>query len=268
MNKKTLELNPHNSDEMLKPSELIEIKRTGHLTLQDRRVFNALVQNAWGPDLGIAGKWFSISTGELRDATDRNTRLTDSLEKLMRTICLVALKDGKEMRVAMLGTNKITTTENTGILEYTFPVDFAELLKNSTIFAKLDLAVMKSFSSKYAFALYESVSRRVNQRWKYTETLTLDELRDILGVEEGKHTSYKNLNKVAIQPALTEVNSITPYQVSIVPQKKGRAIGSVILGWNYKDEGGMKAAFKELNASKTGRKARLENKGETVVVTG
>ena len=186
----------------------------------------------------------------------------------MRTICLVALKDGTEMRVAMLGTNKLTTTENRGILEYTFPVDFAELLKNSTIFAKLDLAVMKSFSSKYAFALYESVSRRVNQRWKYTETLTLGELRDILGVEKGKHTSYKNLNKVCIQPALTEVNAITPYQVSIVPQKKGRAIGSVILGWNYKDERGMKVAFKELNASKTGRKARLENKGETVVVTG
>jgi len=40
------------------------------------------------------------------------------------------------------------------------------------------------------------------------------------------------------------------------------------LGWNYKDEGGMKAAFKELNASKTGRKARLENKGETVVEGG
>jgi len=268
MNKKTLELKPHNSDEMIKPSELIEIRGTGHLTLQDRRVFNALVENAFGPDLGIAGKWFSISTGELKDATHRNTRLTDSIERLMRTICLVALKDGREMRVAMLSTNKLTTTENRGILEYTFPVDFAELLKNSTIFAKLDLAVMKSFSSKYAFALYESVSRRINQRWKYMETLTLEELRNILGVEDGKHTSYKNLNKVAIQPALTEVNAITPYQVSITPQKQGRAIGSVILGWNYKDEGGMKAAFKELNASKTGRKARLENKGETVVEGG
>ena len=268
MNKKTLELKPHNADEMIKPSELIEIRGTGHLTLQDRRVFNALVENAFGPDLGIAGKWFSISTGELKDTTHRNTRLTDSIERLMRTICLVALKDGREMRVAMLSTNKLTTTENRGILEYTFPVDFAELLKNSTIFAKLDLAVMKSFSSKYAFALYESVSRRINQRWKYMETLTLEELRNILGVEDGKHTSYKNLNKVAIQPALTEVNAITPYQVSITPQKQGRAIGSVILGWNYKDEGGMKAAFKELNASKTGRKARLENKGETVVEGG
>jgi len=193
MNKKTLELKPHNSDEMIKPSELIEIRGTGHLTLQDRRVFNALVENAFGPDLGIAGKWFSISTGELKDATHRNTRLTDSIERLMRTICLVALKDGREMRVAMLSTNKLTTTENRGILEYTFPVDFAELLKNSTIFAKLDLAVMKSFSSKYAFALYESVSRRINQRWKYMETLTLEELRNILGVEEGKHTSYKNI---------------------------------------------------------------------------
>ena len=33
MNKKTLELKPHNSDEMIKPSELIEIRGTGHLTL-------------------------------------------------------------------------------------------------------------------------------------------------------------------------------------------------------------------------------------------
>ncbi len=42
MNKKTYELSGYES-EMIKPKELIEIKGAGPLTLQDRRVFNVLL---------------------------------------------------------------------------------------------------------------------------------------------------------------------------------------------------------------------------------
>mgnify|MGYP000266808529 CR=1 FL=1 len=260
--KTSLDLTPH-PGEMLKPRELIELHGTGPLTLQDRRVFNTLVENAWGPRLGQSGQWFEIDTGQLRSQTDRNTRLADSLTRLMRTICLVIKDDGKvELRTALLSSNEIHTTTNGGKLRYKFTEELAELLKDSTIFAKLDLEVMRSFSSKYAFSLYEAVARRARMKHRFTEELDLEALREMLGVEEGRLTSYKNLNVRAIQPAVTEVNSITPYDVSIVPKKKGRKVVGFVMGWNMKSEEDMKAAYAEMHRHSVGRRQRLDGTEE------
>lgn len=260
--KPSLDLTPH-PGEMLKPRELIELHGTGPLTLQDRRVFNALVENAWGPRLGQGGQWFEIGTGKLREQTDRNTRLTDSLTRLMRTICVVVRDDGKrELRTPLLSSNEIHTTANGGTLRYKFTEELAELLKDSTIFAKLDLEVMRSFSSKYAFSLYEAVARRVRMKHRIMEEMSVEDLRELLGVEDGKLTSYKNLNVRAIQPAVTEVNAITPYTVSILPKKKGRKVTAFLIGWEVKSEEEMKAAYTEMHRHSVGRRQRLDGTEE------
>jgi plasmid replication initiation protein len=132
------------------------------------------------------------------------------------------------------------------------------LLKDSTIFAKLDLEVMRSFRSKYAFSLYEAVSRRIRMK-KFMEELSVEEIRELLGVEDGKLSTYSNLNKFAIQPALEEVNAITPYTVAIEPKKKGRKVVSFLMGWNAKGEEQLKEAYSELHKHSAGRKARLAN---------
>jgi len=262
--KKTLELTP-TSGEMLKPRELIELHGSGPLTLQDRRVFNELVQNAWGPAMGKGGHWFEIDTGKLRSTTERNTRLAASVERLMRTICTIASADGSsELRTPLLSSNEIKTTANGGVLRYKFTEELAVMLKDSTIFAKLDLEVMRSFSSKYAFSLYEAISRRVRMQ-RFTEQLSLQDLRGLLGVGDGKLTTYKNLNIRAIQPALTEVNAITPYQVSILPQKKGRKVTGFIMGWNLKNDAGMKEAYREMQRPQVGRNVRLEGQEEMLI---
>jgi plasmid replication initiation protein len=263
MSNRTLDLTPQ-PGEMLKPKELIELRNTGALTLQDRRVFNKLVENAWGPDLGKPGHWFEIRTAELRDATDRNKRLADSIERLMQTICVAVDKAGEfETRTPLLSSNKLSTQVNDGTFRYQLTAELADLLKDSTIFAKLDLEVMRSFRSKYAFSLYEAIARRIRMK-RFTENLTMQELRDILGVEDDKLQDYSNLNKFAIQPALTEVNAITPYTVSIVPQKKGRKVVSFIMGWEVKTEKQLKAAYTEMNRHSAGRGARASDDVDVV----
>jgi len=263
MIKRTLDLTPL-PGEMLKPKELIELKNTGALTLQDRRVFNRLVENAWGPNLGKAGHWFEISTAELRDATDRNKRLGDSIERLMQTICIFVDEEAQlEHRTPLLSSNKLEITVNNGTFRYKLTEELAELLKDSTIFAKLDLEVMRSFRSKYAFSLYEAIARRVRMR-RFTETFSIDELRELLGVEQGKLTDYSNLKKFAIQPAVTEVNAITPYTVSIVPQKKGRKVVSFVMGWEVKTEEQLQAAYTEMNKHSAGRGPRTNATDEKV----
>lgn len=268
--KKTLDLTPM-AGEMLKPKELIELRRTGALTLQDRRVFNTLVDNAWGPNLGVAGHWFEISTGDLRDDTDRNTRLEDSIEKLMQTICVVVEQedDGRmfEMRTALLSTNKLEIDVNRGVFRYRFTEELSALLRDSTIFAKLDKETMRSFRSKYAFSLYEAVARRIRMK-AFMEEMSVEDLRELLGVEEGKLGAYKNLNKFAIQPALAEVNAISDFAVSIMPKKKGNKVVSFLMGWNLKDDAGKQAAYAERQRHSAGRGARTNEGVDVINVEG
>ena len=260
---RVLDLTPI-AGEMLKPGELVDLQGTGPLTLQDRRVFNELVDNAWGPDLGKGGHWFEIDTGKLRNATQRNSRLTTSIERLMRTICTVTSKDGKtELRTALLSSNELRTTPNGGTFRYKLTEELAGLLNDSTIFAKLDKEVMKSFSSKYAFSLYEAIARRVRMR-RFMESLTMQELRELLGVEDGKLTTYKNLNIRAIQPALIEVNTMSDFQVSIEPKKTGRSVAGFLMGWNMKGTTGRIEAQKERGRPSVGRKARRDGVVETI----
>ncbi|MGP3699885.1 replication initiation protein [Rhodobacter sp. NSM] len=252
---------------MLKPAELIELRGVGPLTLHDRRLFNQLIEAAWGPQLGEPGREFTVATADLKLPDESNTRLVESIERLMRTIVVARGPDGAETRLQLLGTNTIRTTVNSGTLTYSFPPKLAELVRDSSIFAKLDHAVMRSFSSKYAFALYEAISRRIRLRHVCTEEKDIAGMRELLGVEPGKLDLFKNLQKKAIEPALTEVNAITPYNVTILPKKEGKKVVGFIMGWAVKDEAGLKEAYAELNRPRVGRKERLYGTAETSITT-
>lgn len=249
--------------QMLKPAELLELRGVGHLTLQDRRIFNALVENAWGPKLGRADVWFSIETARLREYSPRTDRLADSVERLMQTLALT-VKGDEEERTQLLGSTRLKTTVNGGTLTYRFTPELVALLKEASIFAKLDLAVMRGFGSRYAYSLYEQTARRVRLQHKITEMLTLEELRQLLGVEGGKLTEFKSLNARAIQPAVAEVNAISPWSVVILPVKDGKKVTAVMYGWSVKDTTGQKAAYAELQRHRTGRKHRLDGTAEPI----
>ena len=247
---------------MVKPKELISIRGAGPLTLTDRRAFNVLLDHAWGKDLLQPHHQFTISTTELKSDNQTNQRLRQTLRHLQQTLVVSVQSNGEEVTSQLLGSTRIKPN---GDLEYSFPLELSGLLKDSSVFAKLDLEVMKSFSSKYAFALYEEVSRRINLSYQMTEDLSVQGLRDLLGVEGGKLITHHNLRTKALEPALSEVNAITPYQVTIVPRKKGRKVMGFIMGWGIKDVLGMKQAYAELQRPKLGRKDRLDGTTSIVV---
>jgi plasmid replication initiation protein len=248
--------------QMVKPKELISIRGAGPLTLADRRTFNILLDHAWGKDLLSPSHTFTISTNDLKSDAQTNQRLKRALRHLQQTLVISVQANGDEVSSQLLGSTRIKPN---GDLTYSFPVELSELLKDSSVFAKLDLEVMKSFSSKYAFALYEEVSRRINLSHKITEHLDVQDLRDMLGVEDGKLNTHYNLKTKALEPAMNEVNAITPYEVTILPKKKGRKITGFVMGWRIKDSDGMKKAYAELQRPILGRKNRLEGTASSVV---
>lgn len=230
---KSITIRP-NTGEMIKPSELIEMRGIGPLTLHDRRTFNHLIAAAWGPDFTTPGKEFKIPTTFLKQPDERIERLIETVERLMQTIVVARQADGTEVRMQLLGTNTIKTTANSGTLTYSFPPRLVELVRDSNIFAKLDQQLMKVFSSKYAFGLYEAIARRIRLQHVTKEHLTIDGIRDLLGVETGKLSLYKNLKLKAIEPALTEVNKITPYTVTLTPTLERLKVVGFVMEWRLK----------------------------------
>lgn len=253
-----------NPGEMVKPSELIDVKGATGLSLHDRRIYNILLDNAFGPNLGIEGQRFEIDVADLRDSHDSNDRLVQSIEALMKTIVTVQRPDGSQDRVQLLGWNNLSDPRRRhGTLKYAIQPELAALLRDSSVFAKLQMQVMRHFTSKYALALYEAMSRRIRMQ-KIVEEISLEDFREILGVEPGKLDGYGNLNKFAITPALTEVNALAEFTVTVVPQKQGKRIMSVLLGWGMKDLEGRRAAWEELQRPRIGRRARITGTVEPI----
>lgn len=253
-----------NPGTMYKPGEMIEVRGVGELTLEDKRIYNILIENAWGPEMLDANHTFSIPMSALHPDGygGKRERIDATLRKLQATIVELKLPNDGSRLLQLLGTADIHPTASPARVDYHFAARAGELIQSSKMFAILDLAVMKSFTSKYAFSLYEHIARRINMTYKCYETFSVSDMRDVLGVEDGKLTATKNLQSFAINPALLEVNGISSYNVSIVPKREKRKIVGYVMGWQRKTEEELRKAHAEMRRPVVGRKARLTGKAE------
>ncbi|MBK5927504.1 RepB family plasmid replication initiator protein [Rhodobaculum claviforme] len=254
---RTIEARP-NSESLVKPGELVDLIEVTPLTLNDRRIYNLLLENAWEAiDKPVT---HVIAKSALRGSHNSNDRLGDSLERLMAAIVKVAvMRDGEAAveRVQLLGGN-LEGLKATGVIEYEIPARLRRIIGDSTVFARLQREVMFALSSKYALTLYEMVQKRGNLRWKASERIALDSLRGILGVPKGKLTSWSNLRLRAIDPAVAEVSALSDYVVEVDPVKTGRAVTHVELRWWRKDGDATAAADRALQFSRVGRRTRAD----------
>lgn len=263
---KTLDLKPDHG-QMLKPSETIDVAFAEGLTLNDRRCWNALIANAFGPDMRDEDKDFRIDLGKLRQNHNGNERVEDTIEKLMKTVARCKMPNGSITRFQLLGGNNMgDPMRPRGELTYSFDKRLIEAVKDSISFGKLEIAVMAAFNSKYALALYEHVSRRINLRHKMGETYSVEGFREVLDVQPGQLKAFGNFKQRALTPALKEVNLWAPFRLSVAYKKTGQRVTEIALSWCWKDKQGRKAAQAELDKSKIGRKARTEGIKETIVV--
>ena len=253
-----------NATTLVKPGELIDVIEVTPLTLNDRRIYNVLLENAWD---AIAKKVeHVISKADLRGSHNSNDRVGDSIERLMSAIVRVKVtRDGDPHleRVQLLGGNA-ESLKRDGLLHYEIPARLRQIIGDSTVFARLKREVMFALSSKYALTLYEMVQKRGNLRFKSSERFSLDDLRGILGVPPSKLANWSNLNLRALAPAVKEVNALADFEVEIAPIKTGRKVTHVELRWWRKDAAGVGASARELTFSKVGRQSRIDGAGEAL----
>ena len=252
--------------EMIKPAELIDIDGATGLTLHARRLYNQLIAHAFGPDMGTEGREWVIPLSELRGSHNNNEHVAESIVALMKTVVTVRLTDGRTRRVQLLGGNDMGEADRQhGTLTYSFDPKLVPLLRDSSVFGKLELAVMHAFTTKYGLALYEALARRVRLRSRFYEDFELEAFRELLGVPAGKLTTFSNLKLRAITPAVEEINAIASFSCQVELHKQGRKVTGVRVYWWRKDLDGLKEAYAELQRPKLGRQARLKGETEQIV---
>ncbi len=256
---RTVDARP-NAQTLVKPGELVDLVEVTPLTLADRRIYNQLLENAW--DAIEKPVTHVIAKSDRRGSHNSNDRVGASVERLMASIVKVSvMRDGEPAieRVQLLGGN-VETARRDGLLEYEIPQRLRRIIKDSTVFARLQREVMFALSSKYALTLYEMVQKRGNLRWRSSEKFSLEDLRGVLGVPKGKLTSWSNLKLRAIDPAVEEVSALSDFIVEVSPVKTGRRVTHVELRWWRKDSKGEAEAERELQFASVGRKERAQER--------
>ncbi|MFN3315054.1 MAG: replication initiation protein, partial [Hyphomonas sp.] len=119
--------------------------------------------------------------------------------------------------------------------------------------------------SKYSVLLFQHISSLVNLDRIEAKTFTVPELRALLGVTAGKLDRFANLKAWALSPAIAEINQLSRLTLTATPNKIGRTVASVTIGWQVKDD--PTPTKRELQGHSAGRKARRSGSAETVAVT-
>jgi hypothetical protein len=254
------------SGSMVKPAELVDVVELTPLTLVDRRSYNLLIAHAW--DRIDEDVEHAIPKAALRGTHKGNERLSDTIQRLMAgQVEVRIIRDGKRylQSIHLLGTvARPEDEEEDGNVYYRFPAELREIIRQSSIFARLQTEVMFCFSSKYALALWEMIQKRGNLKLKNTDEFAPDELRKMLGVPRGKLKEFSHFRQKVLIPAVDEVNALSSHMVQIDAVRHGRKVVKLRLIWFAKDEQGLKAAYTEVQRHKAGRKVRIGGLAEVI----
>lgn len=257
----------------MKAGELIEIRQAAALTLHDKRILNLLIENA-GSAI-IEDEDHHIAMRRLRGPRHKGgERVRDSIVRLMGTVVEVPVKDrhGNSATKRMTLLSDTTTTDDegnpTGEVVYSFSKGMRQIIRHSKHWGRIKAYVMFAFSSKYALSLYEMLCLRGNLR-KNEQVFSVEDFRQLLGVEDGKLDRFPDLNRFALKPAVEEVNGLSDFTVEVEPIRNGGQLRGKLTGfrvrWEKKPADEWRAVLDELLRSKVGRKARLKGMVETLL---
>lgn len=246
---------------IIKAGELVEAKfaRGSAPSAAARKVLALLIQSAGG-DAWKDGP-HSILKKTLRGSHKGNERLDeifDELQTILLKIETIA-PDGRAAKlVAPVVAYRIEHLEedDKSKIWFQFSEPARAAMRGSNYYAAINRSTLLAFESRYSVTLYERgclLAGRRDPRWKGT----LEEFREVMGVQTGKYKSWADIRRKVLELAIAEVNQISDFTVSYAVKTglRGKVL-SLSLYFKPKDTDGRNAAARELEASRVGRKAR------------
>lgn len=154
--------------------------------------------------------------------------------------------------------------DDTAVVGYRLSNTLRRVMKDSIHWAILSRQAVMAFESRYALRLYELVSLRINLT-RNTEKLTIDSLREKLGVPAAKLLKWDAFNRKALGPAIAEVNQLSGFIVTATPYKSGRSVAGVTLTWAIAPTPERVKVQRELESSSVGRSVRRDGAVEKII---
>jgi hypothetical protein len=206
----------------------------GALTLQQRRLWNALIKNAIEHRLSRndGASTFQISIPEMMSGLGLTTKDTgyikETAKSLMRTVV-----DWDQLNsdgtATWTGSTLVAGAKITGSqLSYSFAPQICEELLNPERYAMIDMRIAKLFRRAHSLALWENTVRY--ERVGVTARMPLPTFRNlILGREESetKYKEYKIFKRAVLIPCIAEINEVSDHTVELVEHKIGRSVSEL-----------------------------------------
>ncbi|MDC6179746.1 RepB family plasmid replication initiator protein [Ralstonia solanacearum] len=204
------------------------------LSLQQRRIFNALIKNAI--EQRLAGRetnnTFQVSIPQMMSALDLTTKdnayIKETAKSLMRTVVDwdQLNSDGTS---TWTGSTLIAGAKISGsVLSYSFAPQISEELLDPQRYAMIDMRIAKLFRRSYSLALWENTVRF--ERIGLTARIPLATFRNlILGREESetKYKEYKIFKRAVLTPSIAEINDVSDHEIELIEHKVGRTVGEI-----------------------------------------
>ena len=222
-------------------------EQAGNLTVTDKKLMNWLLAVAY-PDL-LTKEEHRVSMAEVKTFLGSEHESNDRVRASFSRLSKVALDFdifGDDARArTKLGQPSAGewvaspllwargSKEGNGHVVFGFPPPLRPLLAEPAMYARLRLAVVGQFRSKYAITLYEMLevySNRENPAWP----VAVEDLRALLGVRN-KMPNFKDFRSRVLDPAVSEINDKSDITVEFTELKDGRRVGKIIFRVHKKD---------------------------------
>lgn len=197
----------------------------GKLTLLQRKLSNCLLLNAY--DELLTKSTHRIDAETLSAMSGYASRDRDTLKAALRALAETTAEwnmlgdDGQEEWgvSSLISYAKITG----GVCEYAYSAPLAEKLYDPSVFAMINMAIQRNFTSGHALALYENCFRFV--RTGSTGWWDIDVFRRLMGVHDmAYYDDYAKLNAKVIKSSVKEVNAVSDITLTAETRRESRRV--------------------------------------------
>lgn len=194
------------------------------LTLLQQKMANVLLLNAY--ENMLSDERHRISLKRLSELVGFHSNdidvIKDALRSLTQTSIEWNLLDERGRDVWRVSSMLAEAEISRGECVYAYSRMLREKLYNPEIYARINLAIQRRFSSGHALALYENCARFRSVR--ATGWWDLELFRKLMGIEEKEYKQFKDLHKRVIKPAVTQVNAQSDIFLTVEFQRDKRRV--------------------------------------------
>lgn len=264
-----VKMNRADPDAIIAAGELVDMRFVGgnSLSLRAAKLFCLLIQEA---GVRVADQVqhripYAVLNETFHRARDELAEAVMELHSTVMSVKLVSrqgrayVKSGPILSDVEREPDSLDDAE----IRFEFSPTLRRVIADSTHWASLSRRAVLAFESKYSLRLYLYLSKRANLR-KTSEELSLDELRDILGLPHDRLSRWQDVRRFALDVAVAEISHLAGFHAAYVPMKRGRRVVGVRFVWGLKDRAELIQAEQELERPRVGRAARRAGLVETV----